>query len=267
MALNVTGAEYDAALDRAERDLVELARRLDRPVPREMYDTALLVLGHRARTLHNGLVSLVQTEARAACVALIRPAVEINLTARFLVASPELHAELWVAEGERQNAVILRELEADRDLVAKVGTPDVDANWHRDVDNSVEGARAKARAAGVVGIDARRRKPVFPSAQSLATNHGDLATREAYTLAYRALSQFMHGSARSFGVKGFKTAGSTVEFDDAAAFDDHDARSHRALNATTFASTLCVLSAPLDLDVFADADLVKGVILGITADR
>jgi hypothetical protein len=45
--LKVTAADYDQALDRAEADLTELAKRLDRSVPDETFATAALSLGGR----------------------------------------------------------------------------------------------------------------------------------------------------------------------------------------------------------------------------
>lgn len=267
--MRVSLADYQAALDRTEADLTELAQRLDTEVPRELYTTALLALAHRARTLFIGLTSLLRGEVPAAGVPLLRSAIEINLTLRFLIANPELHVELWTAEGERQNAVLAKELEADRELAEKVGLEAFGADWFAETEQFVESARQRALEAGVVGISGKKNKPVMPNMQSIAVNHGSLAEREAYTLAYRSLSQFTHGSSRAFGRNGFTQApDGRVRFDDVAAFSDGEVRSHRALNITTFASTLCIVSGPLGCNVLDEAETIKAIILelGVDAD-
>ena len=102
--------------------------------------------------------------------------------------------------------------------------------------------------------------------RAIAFNHGDQATREAYTLAYRALSQDVHCGSRAFGAGRFdEVATGRVTFTE---FADpvHEVRRNRALNATTFASTLCILSGPLELDVLEEADMLKQILMSITVD-
>lgn len=264
--MRVSTADYGLLLDRAEADLLKLGRCLDREVPSAMYDMSLLLLAHRARTLFTGVLRLIQSEASAACVALIRPAVEINLTLRFIVANPALHSLMWVAEGERQTAKLAREIEADHELSARLGAEPLGPEFYASLDDFVEDVRVDAIASGVVGVSKKPRGLIWPSTRTIAVEHGDLASREAYTMAFRSLSQFTHGSARAYRVAGFRVDGDRVSFDDAQAFDAGAQRIHRALNITTFASTLCIVSEPLELDVLDEARLLKDLLVTTSID-
>jgi hypothetical protein len=103
----------------------------------------------------------------------------------------------------------------------------------------------------------------MPSLRTIAYTHGDLATREAYTFAYRGLSPAIHVSSRAFDHGAFRqTEEGRVAFSELTA-PRQQIRRHRALNATTFASSLCVLSVPLELDVLDDAAMIKSVIMNL----
>lgn len=99
---------------------------------------------------------------------------------------------------------------------------------------------------------------VFPGMQTIAVNHGDIATREAYTFAYRSLSASTHGGARAFNDAAFhEEASGWVTF-----VEEFGAmRGNRALNASTFASTLYILSEPLELGVLEEAMILKEALL------
>jgi hypothetical protein len=264
--LKVTAEEFDQALDRVEADLLALRERLRKPVENDLVHTTLLVLGTRASSLFRGFVVLAGSDAPSAALALMRPAVEINLMLRFIVANPELHAELWVAEGERESLKLIREFAADPELAAKDPALDPASGWATERADYIEEVRAKALAAGVIGVSTKAGGGVMPDMRTIAFSHGDQATREAYTLAYRALSQDVHGGSRAFGAGRFdEVATGRVAFTE---FADpvHEVRRNRALNATTFASTLCILSGPLELDVLEEADMLKQILMSITVD-
>lgn len=254
----VSREEYATLLSRAEQDLTELGAELDTCVRDAAYETALLALGQRARSLFLAVVELAGGRVPAALLALLRPAVEINLTLRFLKKNPELHTDLWIAEGERETLKLVRELERDRELVSKVGEPEFPSGWHEDIERFVDEVRAKALAAGVKGVAPSG--PVMPSTWSIAFEHGDLATREAYTLAYRSLGHDVHGSARAFQKGRFlRCEDGGVRFEELT--DGDDILSSRALSAATFASSLCIISDPLELDVLEPASLIKSLLL------
>jgi hypothetical protein len=242
-------------LQAAEEELERLAAHLETVVPQLDYAMAALALAHRARTLFLGFRHLADGPTPAAGMSLVRPMVEINLLLRFLGRDPELHVELWYAEGERQRVALLDEYAKDEALHHR----------HRplpdDLDEQLEGlrqivrdARAKARTAGVIGVGETGR--VFPSIDAIAKNTDDVAAREAYTLAYRALGTNVHVGPRSFRVEGFKGHVGGL-----ASYSDHwtaeELRPARTLVLTTFASTLCIVSVALGLDVHERADEIK----------
>lgn len=259
--MQLSAEDYALLIDRSERDLRALGERLDTCVQNAMYETSILALAKRARTLFLGAAELAGGQAPASMLSLLRPAVEVNLTLRFLKQNPALHAELWVAEGERETLKLVRELERDRDLVEKLGEPEFPAGWHEQIEEFVDAARAKAQAVGVKGVGPSG--SVIPSMWSIAFEHGDLATREAYTLAYRSLGHDVHGSARAFQRGRFSICDDGgVRFEDTIT-DDYRL-STRALNATTFASSLCVVSDPLGIDVLEEASSLKSLLLTAT---
>ncbi len=103
----------------------------------------------------------------------------------------------------------------------------------------------------------------MPSMWSIASEHGDLTTREAYTLAYRSLGHDVHGSARAFQRGSFSICDDGgVRFEDAVSGEY--LLSTRALNATTFASSLCIVSEPLGIDALDHASTIKSLLLTAT---
>lgn len=267
VVVEVTPAEYDMALDRVESDLLGLSNKLQEPVQNHMVQTSLVALGARAAALFRGFIALTRSDAPVAGLALMRPAVEINLSLRFIVVNPELHVEIWAAEGERESLKLVREVARDPELVARHGDAlDITAPWFAEREQYVEEVRAKALAAGVVGVSSKPGERVMPDMRTIAFNHGDLASREAYTLAYRALSEDVHTSSRAFQVEHFEVLeGDRIRFVD---FPEpaREIRRYRALNATTFASTLCILSTPLGLEILEQADMLKQILLTTTTD-
>jgi hypothetical protein len=265
--LQVSAEEYDLALDRVEADLLVLSNRLDGPVEDNLVHRSLITLGTQATSLFRGFMALARSDTPVAALALLRPMVEINLLVRFIVAGQKLHAEIWIAEGELQSLKPLREVVSDPELAAKHGQGiDMAADWAAERERYVEEVRSRALLAGVVGVRRGPGERVMPSMRTIAFNHGDLATREAYALAYRPLSHAVHGSSRAFNIGHFAQVGAGrvrfIEVTDPAG----EIRSHRALNATTYASTLCVLSKPLGLNVLDDAETLKSVLMSITTD-
>jgi hypothetical protein len=249
--------KYDLELEAAEELLSELAERLDHPVRDEPYLRALLALGKRARSLFRGCVELWPTDAAAAGFVLLRPAAEINLMLRYLREDPDLHTKLWDAAGELQMLKLINELEADRELAAKTSWPGLPADVRRQREEEIEAARAAGLAAGAKGVSEERGGQLLPSMHTIGRDLGDASTKEAYTLAYRSLSQFIHTSSRAFDDGAFEEVSHGMVTFSELADPEHAIRRHRALNATTFASTLTLLSEPLGLDVLEPAARVS----------
>jgi hypothetical protein len=144
---------------------------------------------------------------------------------------------------------------------------DLDAEWVKERQDYVEDTRKQALQAGIVGVSPKKGKLLMPSMRTIAVNHGDLATREAYTLAYRSLSYDVHGSSRAFSGGHFAACdGGTVRFVELSE-PDREVRRYRALSSTTFASILCILSGPLELDLLEDASFIKQVLLTSTVEE
>jgi hypothetical protein len=100
-----SGTDIATAGDELER----LAAHLETVVGQDEYPRLVLALGHRARSLFLGFRQLIAGPTPIAAMSLMRPMVEINFLLRFLGQKPELHFELYVAEGQRQLVAFLDE--------------------------------------------------------------------------------------------------------------------------------------------------------------
>ena len=84
----------------------------------------------------------------------------------------------------------------------------------------------------------------------------DAASREAYTLAYRPLGTNVHIGPWSFRPQGFRRhRGDLMSYSDT--WTAEELLPTRTLVLTTFASTLCIVSAVLGLAVEDRADEIK----------
>src|SRR5579862_5610586 len=251
--------KYDDSLDAAEQVLTELAERLDQPLEDEPYLRALLALGKRARSLFRGCVELWPTSAAIAGFVLLRPAAEINLMIRYLSDDPDVHTTLWEANGELELLKLIKELESDKELADRTGWTGLPADVRQQRVDDIEAARAAGLAAGAKGVSTDRGGQLLPSMHTIGRDLGDASTKQAYTLAYRSLSQFIHTSSRAFDDGAFdEVEPGRVMFSELAN-PEHAIRRHRALNVTTFASTLTLLSEPLGIHVREPAARVRDV--------
>lgn len=250
---------HDTELDAAEELLAELGQKLDQPVKDERYLRALLALGKRSRSLFRGFVQLYPTDATVAGFVLLRPAAEINLMLRFLVREPELHTTLWEAEGELETLKLVNELEQNTELATKTGWSGLSDEVRLEREEFIESARAEGLAADVKGVSSEEGNRVCPSMDTLAHSreYADQATREAYILAFRPLSQHIHTTSRAFDDGLFEQAApGTITFAELAE-PEQAIRRHRTLNVTIYASTLTLLSEPLGLDVLETASRTR----------
>ena len=123
--------------------------------------------------------------------------VEVNITIRFLNTNPELHTELWQAEGDRSAAAIGDELGSSEELMErwKELLPAPDDKMIAKLREGVEAVRDKAHAAGVTR--APKSGPVMPSLAKMVEILDEREAREAYTLAVRELNWHVHAGART----------------------------------------------------------------------
>ncbi len=256
----------EAILDHAGNQLLELAAVFDEPVEAQTYPLALLSLGHRSRTLFQAFLELQAGVVPVAARALLRPMVEINILVRFLRKDPDLHTELWQAEGERNTLTMAEEI---------LGSPHLSSQVPEDplADAEIESRKRRVDKARVRGGEAGlpvKRGSVLPSvpAQLKVINEG--AADVAYTFAYRSLSWDVHGSPRVF------LAGTWAEHNDGRfSYDERlsaqDLLPAKALAIGTFASTVELVAAELGLAIESQASAIRSTVMeirpgGITAE-
>jgi Family of unknown function (DUF5677) len=249
-------AESDAALrakvERAEHDIAELSS-VDLVGPDDDFHRSLIVLGTRSRRLFLGFRHAVAGPEPIAALALVRPLVEINLLLRFFLVNQELHPRLWIAESERLSLALVNEFESDPAMLERHGLSGFPPEVTREREEYIQAVRAEGVAAGIPGI---QRGSVLPPLPEIVRIVDDAAAREAYTLAYRGTSDHVHAGARAFRGYFLKDdASGQVSFVEELGPEDYLAT--RALVVSTLASTLCLLSGPLDRGVFQTASEIK----------
>jgi hypothetical protein len=120
--------------------------------------------------------------------------IEINTLIRFLNKDPDLHLELWEAEGDRNAASIIEdhnELHTERWGPMPVMDGVLDEKRER-----LRNARAKALAARTAGVG--KKGPVMPSMAKQLVTIAEPAASEAYTFGYRPMSWETHTNPRVF---------------------------------------------------------------------
>jgi hypothetical protein len=177
--------------------------------------------------------------------------IEINTLIRFLNKDPDLHLELWEAEGDRNAASIIEEhneLHTERWSPMPVMDGVLDEKRER-----VRNARAKALAARTAGVG--KKGPVMPSMAKQLMTIAEPAASEAYTFGYRPMSWETHTNPRVFLSGAFvERNDGTVSYSDAT--EREDLIGVRALSLTTFASTLELVAIILALPIEESARAV-----------
>jgi hypothetical protein len=246
----VSVEEYEAELEQAADQLIEIAAAFNEPVESQAYQMALVSLGHRARTLFQAFRELQAGSVPVAARALLRPMAEINMLVRFLRKEPDLHTELWQAEGERNSITIADEIRSSEILQARLGgvvpLDDRELETRRE---KVAEVRGRARAAGLAG----KKGPILPTVGRQRKIIDEAATTDVvYTLVYRIASWDVHISPRTFlaGIYAPRNDG-TVSYEENPS--PKTLLSIRALAVTTFASTIEAIAAELHLPIEGDA--------------
>lgn len=247
----------------AEARLLHLAKTLDEPVTHEPYKLALVSLGQRTRTLFRAFRQVHRGGAATAAAALIRPMVEINILIRFLTKSPELHTKLWEAEGKRNVLTIVDEFTRSEEMSKRWKAFPIDLTGLPARKAEVKEAREEALTAEVPGV--AKSGAVLPSISKLLKIIDELATYEAYTLAYRVLSWEVHGGAPTVLTERFREhSDGTVSY-----LQQHGPGTdgERALGISTFASTLKLCGYHLDLGIEQGAEEVLRMYVPQSPDR
>jgi hypothetical protein len=248
------------AIDRYERELLDLAAVFDEPVAAEDYPLALLSLGHRSRTLFRAFLELHAGDAATASRTLLRPLVEINLLVRFLRKDPSLHTELWQAEGDRNSVVMAEEVRRSPQLRERLGEDPLS-------DEELDRRRASVDAARALGVAAGlpvKRGAVLPSTAAQLAVIDEPAARAAYAFAYRLTSWDVHAGPRAFLVGSFE-----IRKDGSVSYEERPTPESllpgRALAIGTFASTIELIAAEFRLGIEEDARDIRLAIMGTPA--
>jgi hypothetical protein len=177
--------------------------------------------------------------------ALLRPTVEINLLIRFLVKSPDLHTELWEAEGKRNRLTIAKEFASSQQMTERWAAFPFEVDDAPRFEAAVDRARAKALAAEVVGVG--ETGAVLPSILNLLKVIDEYAAFEAYTMGYRRLSWEVHGGAPALLTERFREhADGTVSY---IARRGPGSDGEREFAISIFASTLRLCGRHLRLGI------------------
>ncbi len=248
-------SDVEVKLRRSEEQLLRLAKTLDQPVEEIWFKLAVLSLAQRTRTLERALRQVAYGRNAAVAGALLRPMVEINLLIRFLERDPELHTELWQAEGERNVLTITEEITQSPHMRERWAEfiEDMDLSGFEERRKEVAKWRAEAVAAGKPWVGEKKGELV-PSIAKLVRFLDEPAAFEVYTMGYRVLCWDVHAGARSMLHGNYReVAPGMVTYTDLP----DSTTGVRVFGVATFASTLKLASAHLGLGIEADADAVQ----------
>jgi hypothetical protein len=242
-----------ATVEGAEQRLLEIAAVFDEPAVPEPYPLALLPLGHRSRTLLQGFLELQAGAAPAAGRALLPPMLEINTLVRFLRKNPDLHTELWQAEGDRNTVAMVEEIRSSPELRARLGEEPLDDAELEARRAKVDESRRRAHEAGLPGGG------VLPSVRGQLQVINEAAADIAYTTAYRTASWDIHAGPRAFLVGTFTTHNDrTVSYEEK--LSPEQLLPTRALAVGIVASTVELIASELHLAIEHEAyEIVRTV--------
>jgi hypothetical protein len=246
-------AEAQDKARRAESELLELAAAFDEPVARSEYPLTLLLLGHRSRTLFRAFLHLQTGSVPVAARALIRPMVEINILIRFLRQDPDLHTELWQAEGDRSSVTMSEDVRLSSHLLARLGEVPLDEVEIEARQQVVAQARERAKDAG---LPVSKNGSVLPSIPGQLKVIEEPAADSAYVFLYRSFSWEVHAGPRAFLV------GTLTSTNDGRVFYDEqqspaDLLHIHVVAIATFASTVELVGAELGLPIEAPAREIR----------
>lgn len=161
---------------------------------------AASLMGARARSLYRGFLHAASGPSAPTMVATLRPLVELALLMKWFSLDPDLHGELWHAQS---NAADLRVIDESREYLGLTNpsalSDEVLAEKRAAKQKLIDEARAALKAAGRQYGD-RLMPGVGGMVREIAAadpGHA-IAARQAYIVAYRNLSPWVHSEASSF---------------------------------------------------------------------
>jgi hypothetical protein len=185
----------------AEVILLKCGERIADPITQDSHARLYAsLIGHRATSLYANFLHSLASPADIAPILAMRPLVEAAILAKWVSLDPKLHGELWFAQSESRDLTAIREqerhlgLRVRGDIAADVITESIEEKkaW-------LDEAVSRGKAAGKKYGD----KPMPPldrlvqEIEDAEPGH-HVAIRQAYDIAYRSFSPWMHTEAASF---------------------------------------------------------------------
>lgn len=204
----------------ADAGLLQLGDAIGDPTKAAAEQVVLFLLGHRATSLYRNFVHSLDSPADIGPALAIRPLVEVAILAKWVSLDPGLHGELWFGQSDARDVTAMRETERHLKVRERAGVdPAVILEDLRQRAASRDEAAERATKAG----KKYGGKPMPPLDQLVMevekTDPGHhVAIRQAYDLAYRAMSAWTHSEATSMKSTASGTAGALVWHGDVSPF-------------------------------------------------
>jgi hypothetical protein len=197
----LAGLEDVDPLDLAELLLLKLGGAIADPTRQDSYAKLYACLiGHRATSLYANFLHSLTSPADIAPILALRPLVEAAILAKWISLDPTLHGELWFAHAEDRDLTAIREQEKHLgirvrgDIPADVISETVEQKmaWR---DDAVAHGKAAGKRYGDKAMPHITR--LVEEIENADPGH-HIAIRQAYDVAYRGFSPWMHTEASSF---------------------------------------------------------------------
>jgi hypothetical protein len=188
-------------LDIAEVILLRMGDAIGDPTAQDSHEKMYsYLIGHRATSLYANFLHSLSSPADIAPILALRPLVEAAILLKWISLDPTLHGELWFAQSEDRELTAMRELERNIGLRVRGDIdPTVITESVEDKTAWRDEAVARGKAAGKKYGD-RAMPELARLVQEIETADPGhkMAMRQAYDVAYRGFSPWMHSEAASF---------------------------------------------------------------------
>ena len=192
---------HEHRLKQIERRLLEMSAPFPEPTPEQARAGGLAsLMGARARSLYGGFLHSLSGSSQPSTLIELRPLVELAILLKWYSIQPELHGILWNAQSEAADLRVIEESQQYLGVTNPSSIPDAELTRQRAAKRRVVSeARALLKK---IGRDYGSR--VAPGvgrmvAEIVEADPGHaIAVRQAYIVAYRNFSPWVHSEAASF---------------------------------------------------------------------
>lgn len=195
------GFEDVDPLDIAEVLLLRMGNDIGDPTMQDSHAKMYsFLIGHRATSLYANFLHSLSSPTDIAPILALRPLVEAAILAKWISLDPTLHGELWFAHAEDRELTAMREQEKHIGLRVRGDIPDAVITetveqkkaWR---DEAVAHGKAAGKKYGDKAMPELAR--LVQEIETKDPGH-KMAIRQAYDVAYRGFSPWMHAEASSF---------------------------------------------------------------------